>query len=54
MEGGPRLIGWRTNGCGRRWSLAGGDAIVALRVAVLNDRLELLHLRPSFQAKIAA
>lgn len=54
VEGGCRLIGWRTNGCGRRWSLAGGDAIVALRVAVLNDRLDLLWPPVSFEGQMAA
>lgn len=42
VEGGCRLIGARTNGLGRRWGESGCNAIVALRVAVLNDRLQLL------------
>ena len=42
VEGGCRLIGARTNGLGRRWCESGCDAIVALRVAVLNNRLDLL------------
>ena len=42
VEGSCRLIGARTNGCGRRWRERGCDAIIALRVAVLNDRLNLL------------
>jgi len=46
VEGGCRLIGARTTGCGRRWSVAGGAAIVALRVAVLNDRWDLIRPRP--------
>lgn len=46
VEGGCRLIGARTNGCGRRWGEAGCDAIVALRVAVLNERLDLLLPKP--------
>ena len=46
VEGGCRLIGARTNGCGRRWGEPGCDAIVALRVAVLNDRLDLLLPKP--------
>jgi hypothetical protein len=53
VEGGCRLIGSRTNGCGRRWSEAGCDQIVALRVAVLNDRLDLLLPRPRME-KLAA
>lgn len=46
VEGGCRLIGARTNGCGRRWGEPGCDAIVALRVAVLNGRLDLLLPKP--------
>jgi Uncharacterised protein family (UPF0236) len=46
VEGGCRQIGARTNGCGRRWCEHGCNAIVALRVAVLNDRLELLLPKP--------
>ena len=46
VEGGCRLIGARTNGCGRRWGEPGCDAIVALRVAVLNNRLDLLLPKP--------
>ncbi|MBI3951930.1 MAG: hypothetical protein HY314_15900 [Acidobacteria bacterium] len=53
-EGGCRLVGARTNGCGRRWSVAGGDAIVALRVAVLNDRLDLIRPRPRLTWQEAA
>jgi hypothetical protein len=49
VEGGCRLIGARTNGCGRRWSDKGCDSIVALRVAVLNDRLHLLVPKPKLQ-----
>jgi hypothetical protein len=49
VEGGCRLIGARTNGCGRRWSDKGCDTIVALRVAVLNDRLHLLMPKPKLQ-----
>lgn len=49
VEGGCRLIGARTNGCGRRWGEPGCDAIVALRVAVLNGRLDLLLPKPKFR-----
>jgi hypothetical protein len=42
VEGGCRLIGARTNGCGRRWRARGCDAIIALRVAVLNERMDVL------------
>lgn len=54
VEGGCRLIGWRMNGCGRRWSLPGGDALTALRVAVLNDRLDQLPTLSSLQWNLAA
>lgn len=52
VEGGCRLIGARTNGLGRRWGESGCDAIVALRVAVLNRRLDLLlpQSRPPIRA----
>ena len=53
VEGGCRLIGARTNGCGRRWSVAGGDQIVALRVAVLNERLDLIRPKPVISLKAA-
>lgn len=46
VEGGCRLIGARTNGCGRRWGQPGCDAIIALRIAVLNERLDLLLPKP--------
>ena len=51
VEGGCRLIGARTNGCGRRWGEPGCDEIVALRVAVLNGRLD--QIRPARQLSIA-
>jgi hypothetical protein len=54
VEGGCRLIGARTNGLGRRWSESGCDDIVALRVAVLNDRLELLLPKPRSSIRAAA
>jgi hypothetical protein len=54
VEGGCRLIGLRTNGCGRRWGLEGCDSIVALRVAVLNERLDEIHPRPAINLKLAA
>jgi len=54
VEGGCRLIGARTNGCGRRWGEPGCDAIVALRVAVLNDRLDLLLPKPKYPLPRAA
>jgi hypothetical protein len=54
VEGGCRLIGARTNGCGRRWSEAGCDRIVALRVAVLNERLDVLRPRPQITLGLAA
>lgn len=53
VEGGCRLIGARTNGCGRRWSESGCDAIVALRVAVLNDRLQQIRPQPQLPLKSA-
>jgi hypothetical protein len=54
VEGGCRLIGARTNGCGRRWGEPGCDAIVALRVAVLNGRLDLLLPKPKSRLLRAA
>jgi hypothetical protein len=54
VEGGCRLIGARTNGCGRRWGETGCDAIVALRVAVLNDRLEQIRPQPQLALNLAA
>lgn len=54
VEGGCRLIGARTNGCGRRWKEAGCDKIVALRVAVLNDRLNKIRPQPRIELKMAA
>jgi hypothetical protein len=54
VEGGCRLIGARTNGCGRRWREPGCDAIVALRVAVLNARLDLLLPKPKSRLPRAA
>src|SRR6267142_1649803 len=54
VEGGCRLIGARTNGCGRRWGEPGCDAIVALRVAVLNNRLDLLLPKPKSRLLRAA
>jgi len=54
VEGGCRLIGARTNGLGRRWSESGCDAIVALRVAVLNDRLHLLLPKSRPAQRVAA
>jgi hypothetical protein len=54
VEGGCRLIGARTNGCGRRWGEAGLDQIVALRVAVLNERLDLIRPRPQVEVGLAA
>lgn len=54
VEGGCRLIGARTNGCGRRWGEPGCDAIVALRVAVLNGRLDLLLPKPKSRLPQAA
>ena len=53
VEGGCRLIGARTNGCGRRWSLEGCDRIVALRVAVLNNRLDVIKPKPVISLKAA-
>ena len=46
VEGGCKLIGYRTNGCGRRWEDTGCDKIVALRAAVLNDRLGEILPKP--------
>ncbi len=46
VEDGDRLIGARTNGYGQRWNKPGCDRIVALRVAVLNERLDLIRPRP--------
>lgn len=54
VEGGCRLIGARTNGCGRRWSEKGCDEIVALRVAVLNERLDCIRPRPKLTLGLAA
>jgi len=54
VEGGCRLIGARTNGCGRRWGEEGCDEIVALRVAVLNERLDLIRPRPQLAMGLAA
>jgi hypothetical protein len=53
VEGGCKLIGMRTNGCGRRWGDTGCDQIVALRVAVLNERLDVLLPKPKIE-KLAA
>jgi hypothetical protein len=53
VEGGCKLIGYRTNGCGRRWGYEGCDRIVALRVAVLNDRLDVVLPKPRIE-KLAA
>lgn len=54
VEGGCRLIGARTNGCGSRWCEKGCQAIVALRVAVLNDRLNLLLPKTKQPQRLAA
>jgi Uncharacterised protein family (UPF0236) len=54
VEGGCRLVGARTNGCGRRWSLAGCDRIVALRTAVLSDRLDQIRPQPKIEFEPAA
>jgi hypothetical protein len=54
VEGGCRLIGARTNGCGRRWGETGCDAIVALRVTVLNDRLDQIRPLPQLALNLAA
>ncbi len=54
VEGGCRLIGARTNGCGRRWGEAGCDAIVALRVTVLNERLDEIRPLPQIVVNLAA
>jgi len=54
VEGGCRLIGARTNGCGRRWGEPGCDAIIALRIAVLNERLDLLLPKPKSRFRLAA
>lgn len=54
VEGGCRLIGARTNGCGRRWGEEGCDRIVALRVAVLNERLDLIRPRPQVELGLVA
>lgn len=54
VEGACRLIGARTNGCGRRWRERGVDAIIALRVAVLNERLDLLLPAAEHSLQIAA
>jgi hypothetical protein len=53
VEGGCRLIGLRTNGCGRRWAEPGCDQVVALRAAVLNDRLDLLRPKPQTEKSAA-
>lgn len=53
VEGGCKLIGVRTNGCGRRWGVTGCDQIVALRVAVLNERLDVILPKPKIE-KLAA
>ncbi len=54
VEGGCKLIGARTNGSGRRWSEDGCDKIVALRVCVLNNRLDLIRPLPRIELKLAA
>jgi len=54
VEGGCRLIGARTNGCGRRWGESGCDAVVALRVTVLNDRLDKIRPMPQLALNLAA
>ena len=54
VEGGCRLIGARTNSCGRRWGESGCDAIVGLRVTVLNERLEQIRPQPQLALKLAA
>jgi hypothetical protein len=54
VEGGCRLIGARTNGCGCRWAEQGCDQIVALRVAVLNERLDLIRPQPQLAMELAA
>jgi hypothetical protein len=54
VEGGCRLVGARTNGCGRRWSLAGCDRIVALRTAVLTERLDRIRPQPKIELEPAA
>lgn len=54
VEGGCRLIGARMNGCGRRWKEGGCDAIVALRVTVLNDRLDEIRPLPQIAVNLAA
>jgi hypothetical protein len=54
VEGGCRLVGARTNGCGRRWSPAGCDRIVALRTAVLSDRLDQIRPQPQIELEPAA
>ena len=46
VECGCRLIGARTNGGGRYWGETGCDRILALRVAVLDDHLDEIRLRP--------
>ncbi len=53
VEGGCKLTGYRTNGCGRRWGYEGCDQIVALRVAALNDRLDVILPKPKIE-KLAA
>jgi hypothetical protein len=54
VEGGCRLVGARTNGCGRRWSLAGCDRMVALRTAVLTDRFDQIWPQPKIELGEAA
>ena len=49
VEGGCKLIGYRTNGCGRRWGYEGCDQIVSLRVAVLNERLDVVLPKPRIE-----
>jgi len=53
VEGGCKLVGLRTNGCGRRWGLPGCDQVVALRVAVLNDRLNQIRPQPNVELRFA-
>jgi Uncharacterised protein family (UPF0236) len=54
VEGGCGLVGARTNGCGRRWSPAGCDRMVALRTAVLTDRFDLIRPQPKIELDKAA
>jgi hypothetical protein len=49
LEEGCKLIGYETNGRRRRCGYEGCDQVVALRVVVLSDKLDVVLLKPKVE-----